>query len=107
MHCLLYHLFCSGIVAASILGYILPVAIYLKTHEDKVQLKLASLGLGEYNKEEAMEVDKNSAEQCDFDRNCLFFVLLGVFGVSSLLVGLAIELMNAFEMKNTGSTDIY
>jgi hypothetical protein len=89
-----------GIVAASVLGYILPVAIYLKTHEEKVRQMLVSLGLWDCSLEADFEYDVDSEEQSDFESNTVFFVILGVFGVCSLMVGLMIELMSVFGVGN-------
>lgn len=114
-----YHVFilpcmycCTGIVAASILGYILPVAIYLKTYEAQVRRKLVTLGLVEQNsgasqgRDSGRDVD--TTEQRDFDKNIALFVVLGVFGVCSLLIGLVVELMGMFTVTQGGdSTAMY
>ena len=90
----------AGIVAASILGYILPVAIYLKTHEGKVRSKFswvyAGAMKGQLRNNNEIVDDANIAEQNDFNNNILFFIVLGVFGVCSLLVGLGIEVLSVF-----------
>lgn len=85
-----------GIVAASILGYILPVCIYLKTHEERVWRRLAAFGVCECftegGQEKHMDEDDEEEEERAFSRNVGFFVLMGVFGATSLLAGLAVEL---------------
>jgi len=94
----------SGIVAASCLGYIIPVAIYLKTHEDEVRSKfsrsripgIAYFCFGGSDEWGSATKIENSANQKDLDNNIIFFIALGVFGVCSLVVGLCLEVLSVF-----------
>lgn len=111
--CVVYY-YIAGIAAASILGYILPVAIYLKTHEYKVRRKLVDLRLRRYVYDRERDLtcgaddsSMDSDEQCDFNRNFMFFVFLGVFGVCSLMVGLTMEVLSVFGVgRETDPTTI-
>ena len=44
------------------------------------------------------EDDSDDEEQRNFDRNLIFFIVLGVFGVCVLAVGVAIELMSVLKV---------
>lgn len=88
-------------MAASCLGYIVPVAIYLKTHEDKVRSmfsgsNIVTVHLSGSDEWSGRTKTETSVNQRDFDSNIIFFIMLGVFGACSLVVGLCIEMLSLF-----------
>ena len=90
------------------LGYIIPVSIYLKTHEEKVRVKFAEWGVMASSPADCFGYETDCKDQREFNKKIFFFMILGVFGVCSLLIGLTIELMSIFGMaQQVKPTDNY
>lgn len=85
-----------GIFAASIMGFILPGAIFCKVHETEIRRKLYTLGVHTDSESDVRglfpENQKTSVDRDYKDSKLYFYCCLAVFGVVVMLCGVYSEI---------------
>lgn len=100
----------SGVVAASSLGYILPVAIYLKTNEIETKATLRRLsslvccfsneGSKPGERTIQFDADLSDGKTAHMNRKIVFYMSIGVFGLCALVIGLVTEILHALSIRS-------